>query len=232
LIASFDSVIRRFELPTGRELSTREHHRSQIVALALSLNGRLIASADHGQTLQLLDDELGVVIWRAAAPVRALAFSPDGRRLAVADGGLRVCEVRTGDEVASLLPVDHGDPFHGHGAVAWSPDGMHLAAGICGAPSQLVVWHDLAELAVWLELPGDRFTGPNAVAFSPSGRRIATAHGDGELHLWAWPTGEHVTSVRGRWESLHAVAFLDEQRVAAVGRDVDGSPPVGVWAIP
>jgi hypothetical protein len=90
----------------------------------------------------------------------------------------------------------------------------------------------LTQLALALKVPGDRRHGPSAIAFSPCGRRLATAHANGDLHVWAWPTGEHVASVRGRWGSPHAANVLDERRVTIIRRDIEQSRPVGVWTRP
>jgi WD domain, G-beta repeat len=58
-------------------------------------------------------------------PVWAVAFSPDGTRVATGcnDSSARVFDAATGAELARL---DHGDPVL---AVAFSPDGTRVATG-------------------------------------------------------------------------------------------------------
>jgi WD40 repeat protein len=98
-----------------------------------------------------------------------VAFSPDGRRLALtADGGVRLYELATGT-LCQSFPCD-GRP----GAIAYSPDGRHLLTawsdGKWRAPAAAILW-DIGS--------GERcrlFRGLGwhvyDLAFSPDGRRV------------------------------------------------------------
>jgi WD40 repeat protein len=67
------------------------------------------------------------------------------------------------------------------------------------------------------------------LAFSPSGAVLASAHAGGDIHVWEADSGEHRLRLRGRQESMLAVVFIDERRLAAAGQDVDCGPPVYIW---
>jgi WD40 repeat protein len=97
----------------------------------------------------------------------ALAFRPDGKRLAVAghDGAIRVWEPQTGRLAQVLL---------GNGlvlALAWSPDGQVLATGSWLRRQSVQLWD--AETGRLLRSlatePDDTFT---ALAFAPDGRTL------------------------------------------------------------
>jgi WD40 repeat protein len=130
--------------PKDLELWKKRVQRASRAAVAISPNGLLIAASSVGRVLLLesvsgrqwhgFDRQLG------DGDVNAIAFSPDGRLLAVGHGGaegiVRVWEVITGNEIVT---------FRGHAGgvnvVAFSPDGRRIASG--GADSSILVW-DLA----------------------------------------------------------------------------------------
>jgi dipeptidyl aminopeptidase/acylaminoacyl peptidase len=107
--------------------------------------------------------------------VAAVAFSPNGTRLATASGDqtARLWEVATGRELARLA---HDGSVT---AVAFSPDGTRLATASMDSTARL--W----EVATGRELGRLAHHGVVlAVAFSPDGTRLATASLDKTARLW------------------------------------------------
>jgi WD40 repeat protein/tRNA A-37 threonylcarbamoyl transferase component Bud32 len=145
----------------------------------------------------------------------AVAFSPDGRRLASTDAE---GAVKVWDRHSARLLLD----LRGHKgavkAVAFSPDGKALASG--GADGALVLWD--ANSGKRVATLRDRGAGVRGVAFSPGGKRLASVGGlplKGELRLWGVSAR---TALADRpWHNLlAAVAFSpDGKQLVTAGPD-------------
>ncbi len=145
----------------------------------------------------------------------ALAFSPDGRRIAGPgpDASLVLYAVDTG------LPVlrFQGDPK----AVldlAWSPDGGTLVGALSGHVMR--VWNT-GDGHLIHDAFG-RHGGPvAAVAFSPDGGTLASASYDHTVKLWRLEDHRNpLATLRGHTDEVRAVAFSpDGRRIASAGLD-------------
>ena len=115
----------------------------------------------------------------ATIPVQAaaVAFSPDGTRLATAGSSVGVWSTKTGRR---LFDLGRGaGPFND---VAFSADGRRLAAG--GSKGLATIWDATnGRRLESLESPVGG-TGIYALAFDPEGKRIAADDGVGDLWLW------------------------------------------------
>jgi WD40 repeat protein/DNA-binding SARP family transcriptional activator len=120
----------------------------------------------------------------------ALAFSPDGSRLATGFGAgfVKVYDAATGEESLSL-------PHHGGRilVVAFSPDGTLLATGGQDPPQ---LW-DLATGQVLGTFPGNTAM-VNGLAFSPDGTRLASSSLDGTTRVYTLDLDELVALAQSR----------------------------------
>jgi WD40 repeat protein len=112
----------------------------------------------------------------AAIVQRIVAFSPDGKTLAIASPGVvRLFNLATGTFSAPLTAYD-GSPV----AVAFAPDGTTVA--VAGDDGSISLW-DLATRRVKLiTTPAATWAG---LAFSPDGRTLAAYTGqDTKIYLY------------------------------------------------
>ena len=110
-----------------------------------------------------------------------VAFSSDGKVLAVADGDGRtyLWDAASGNVIATLDTAVHQLVLADYNlSVAFSPDGKLLATG--GSFSHVYLWN-VATGKVVGTITDPRQSGFWGVAFSPDGRLVAAANGNGTV---------------------------------------------------
>ena len=151
--------------------------------------------------------------------IRAVAFSPDGTRLAVAGGPSgRYGEIKIWDVTAAAPKLV--STVHGHTdsilAIAFSPDGGTIASG---SYDKLVkLWH-VADGKV-IETLKEHSDAVYAVAFMPGGSELLSAAGDRTVKIWSVATGKRLFTVNDSLDALYTAAVHPSGRwFAAAGAD-------------
>ena len=134
---------------------------------------------------------------------RAVVYSPDGTRLAMAMAmsnsvSIRLCDAHTGTEVALL--TGHTEPVV---SVFFLPDGTTLAS--VGEDGTIWLWDvaDGRELAV-LQGPTKSIV---SVFLSPDGTTLASVSEDGTIRLWDTANGRWFAVLQGPTEPVVSVFF-------------------------
>lgn len=163
--------------------------------------------------------------------IRTLAFSPDGRTLAVGDnnGSTYLWDVATGTVTAALAEPDAAFA----NAVAFSPDGHSLAtADITGT----YLWDvTTRKLAATLPDPSGfgSLDGVSAMAFKPSGEILATGidqgPATGDIYLWNMATRTVTATLSDpATGGIHSLAFSPDGRTLAVA---DNNGSIYLWDV-
>jgi hypothetical protein len=188
-----DRFVRLWDAATGRELRRLKADTPFIPHMALSPDGKVVAS-----NYCLWDAATGKELGRFKgldSSVEAMAFSPDGQTLATAgrDGNpakgqmIRLWDAATVKE----LKYFGTQPVH---ALRYAPDGRTLAAG--GANGTVRLW-DVTTGREVRRIAGHR-REVNSVTFSPDGKALASSSFDGDIFLWDPATGRQLRPlVRG-----------------------------------
>jgi WD40 repeat protein len=229
---SWDHTARLWDVARREERLALLGHKEKITALAFSPDGQLIATGSQDYTVRVWDARTGQTV--AVLPGRgfrqAVAFSPDGRYLAVEDwpisGGnetVRLYEL-VGRREQRLL-VGHNN---GTQCLAFHPRLPLLASG--ADDHAIIIWDAASARARLRWTAHEHFVG--TLAYSPDGSLLASGQGDvdmkGKVRLWDTETGTLRRDLCGHDSGVHAAAFDSNGRRLATG---DTSGVVIVWDV-
>lgn len=210
LQAGLDHDIIRIERAgNGRRLHLLPGHDGAVIALAVSADGKLLASAGTDRQVLLWDVARAELLheWRDTKAL-CLALSADGKLLAVGEardarrvgarGGIHLCDAKTGREIQHL-PA-HGDAVF---ALAFSPDGKRLLSAGSDNRARLwdtADWKELRQFAPRKPRDPEHTARPWAVAFSGDGTLMATCAGDDEeINLWPIDPAKEPVRIPRHW---------------------------------
>jgi hypothetical protein len=211
----------------GKPLRRFRGHRDAVYAVALSSDGRLLATGGYDQKILLWDTGSDTPLRRLEGHNEAvfdLAFRPDGRILASAsaDRTVKLWEVATGERRETL-----SDPTKAVHAVAFSPDGLHVAGA--GADNRIRIWQVSADAKEGTNpIQISKFGHEGAIlrlVFSRDGKTLATTADDRTVKLWNAADVSLRLALEAQPDWPSAAVFALDDKALAVGR-LDGSSQV------
>lgn len=241
-VTAGDDTLRVWDATTGA-LRHVLRHEQWLCGLALSADGRHIASSSGDDTVCLWDATTGKETHRlpgsgkrGGAGTKILAFSADGATLVSwgdNDARLRVVDTATGKIVSNRRvapPVDPNGPQFGN-------DGVLVNDAVLSADAKQVALALGPRVSIWDVATGTRKTTlappgewTTSVAFSPDGTRLATS-GDvgvaGEMRntvcLWDVASGRELSTIQLP-DTSGQIAFSPDGRLLAAVAKVSAMP--------
>jgi WD40 repeat protein len=216
----WDNKLRLWDAVTG-ESCAELPHPGNVRSLVFSLDSSMLISGCS------LDDSLHY--WNVATTklekkikgpgrlvIMAIAVSPSGDRIAVADADGSACikDAATGADVHTFRT---GNGEAAKRSLAFSPNGRLLAA--TGEDDKQVDILDTQKLRRITQLTGHSGV-VSSVSFSGDGKLLASASADRTVRIWDVATWKCITTLVGHTDMVFAAVFHpDGKRLASAGRD-------------
>ncbi|MCX6851060.1 MAG: hypothetical protein NTY98_19295 [Verrucomicrobia bacterium] len=221
--AGIVGIVKSWKTSDGTPLQSFEGHLDAAYALAVSPDGKMIATGAYDQKIRLWDAATGkelALLKGHNGAVNGLSFRPDGKVLASAsaDRTVKLWSIPGGQRLDTL-----SQPTKEQTSVVFSADGKHLFAA--GGDNRIRQWQISADAKEGTnKIITSRFAHEGGIlnlALSIDGQLLASTSTDKSLKIWntADLTEKIPLEKQPDWSS--ALAFTDKAQLVA-GR-VDGS---------
>jgi WD40 repeat protein/serine/threonine protein kinase len=222
-LAGSDGFIRLVNMVgTPSVLRELTGHANSIESVAWSPDGSLLASASGDRTVRIWDPQTGQtlrIFEGHEEGIKDLAWSSDSRQLiSGGDTTVRMWDVTSGE----IRLVFERDEYTGVDSIAWSSDGLFIAAA-----------YDYGNIQIWnTNTQQTFFLGPERVhdvAFNPDGTLLATANDDNSIGLWEVATEREIYRLERHTGPVIGVEWSPDGSYLASISD-DGT--VRLWGLP
>ncbi len=205
-----------YDARTGAEVALLSGHNGDVMAIAYSPNGKMLASAGRDETVRLWNPKTSenlATLTGHDGLVTGVAFSPDGKTLfsGSGDASVRLWSTETRRQIwAAATPQKlEQDPLLQDPAVRSIFD---LPPAPYRSPFEKLAFQ-------WVL----------AVAYSPDGKTLASSgSSDGTIQLWDVESGKHTKTLEGHTDTVISIAFSPDGKTLVSGSKDD---TLRVWDV-
>ncbi|KAL2198210.1 WD40-repeat-containing domain protein [Corynascus similis CBS 632.67] len=221
----WDDTLRIIQESTNNFLGAPIKLPSQPKGIATSANNTIVA----------LNDSIAVyannqLLSQLPTDYTPSAIAAHGSFVAVGAANNTV-QIYTLDKASGKLTPSHSlaNSTAAISALAFSPDGAHLAAG--NASGKIVAYKTGSGGEPW-PVATDRWSAHTArvlsIAWSPAGTHAASGGLDTNVHIWSLAKpGSRVKTTNAHKDGVYGVAWVGDQRVASTG----GDAAIKIWVV-
>jgi WD40 repeat protein/tRNA A-37 threonylcarbamoyl transferase component Bud32 len=205
-----DGMVRLLDVASGRLVRTSGPATSPIRRAIFTPDGSRVLAGDESGSLRTWHVASGELRQLPGVIKGLLDFAIDagGSYVLTLDAapGVHVRSLATGEEVATLMSAN------GSGELL-AAEGRLVVSG--GTGGQLTAWDLASRARLWQVSSSSPVT---AVAIDPQGRYVASAHGDGLIHVWSAASGGLERTLRPANGTARSLAFDPRRpRLAVAG---------------
>ena len=221
--SSDDRTVQVWDAGTGRIVVNYRGHSNYVSAICWSPDGQCIASGSHDKTVQIWNastgDKLVTYPGHSVYSVNAVAWSPDSRYIATAQGLVQIWDTAT----ARILVTYKGHSYWIE-TVAWAPDGSIIASG--GYDATVQIWN--AAKGSHIYTYKEHTKSVCSIAWSPDGKLLASAGNDKGVRVWKPATGSKMYTYYGHSGNIKSLSWSSDGQYIASASD----RTVHVWVAP
>jgi len=206
-----DDPVRLWDLEAGKESGRHSEAFLSVEQLCFAASGRQIGIvSDSDGFVWNLDSGK---TWKSQQPVSSLAFSPDGKTLALGFNTLRLVEPATGTTIREIGKMDGRVT-----TLQFSPAGNHIlvADGACPGTAVRQLESDTGEEMI----VGEKIRSERVGArYSTDGKTIAVNNESAQVVFWDALTGKKLETLPGIDRSTNTLLFTPNGKRLLAGNN-------------